>query len=261
MHRMRILARIGFFSIAALFAAFQQSACADLIRATPGRSFPDIAGDIGGSQTYVFDPSTQTGTFTLSNAPHLMSLGPSGRDLIPLQPNADGTLRQSLRLKLDRNGRLVTSPLNRFEIWGTVTINDRIYHGVLLRGTPTAFGIADKDCPSAGTRDIFGLNMTIESGQLASTFGAEAYLRIVPQANSTFKGAFSCDFSGEKPRTNLLAVDRRSTSAFWELPATIVLILAGASVLAWPIHRLLLCAWRRRSPRYHRPLGGWASTI
>ncbi len=43
----------------------------DLIRSNPARSFPGIAGDIVGSQTYRYDPDTQTGTFEVVNAPAL----------------------------------------------------------------------------------------------------------------------------------------------------------------------------------------------
>ena len=84
MQRMRsVFARIGPAFLFLFLAGPPLGARADLIRAAPGRSFPDIAGDIGGSQTYVYDPATQTGTFALSNAPHLISLGPSGKDTDP----------------------------------------------------------------------------------------------------------------------------------------------------------------------------------
>src|SRR5262249_61326878 len=87
--------------------------------------------------------------------------------------------------------------------------NDHEYTGVLLMGRPTAFGIAGDDRAAMKNPDVFGLNMHIEGGHLAGTFGSEAYLRIIPQANSTFQGEFTRDFSGEKPLTNLIAVDRR----------------------------------------------------
>src|SRR5215471_11001582 len=127
-----VSARICLLSSLFMLAGGTLPARADLIRPAPGRSFPDIAGDIGGSQTYIYDPATQTGTFALSNAPHLISLGPSGKDLIPMQPDRDGTLQQMLQLKHDRSGRLIDSPLNRFEIRGTVVINGREYEGLLL---------------------------------------------------------------------------------------------------------------------------------
>ncbi len=261
MQRMRIVARVGVLAVAAVLTTFERPASADLIRATPGRSFPDIAGDIGGSQTYVYDPATQTGTFTLRSAPHLISLGPSGRDLIPLQPSNDGTLCQTLKVKVDRNGRIVNSPLNQFEIRGTVWINGKPLDGVLLKGTPTAFGIAEPDSPSARAQDIFGLNVKIEDGKLASAFGAEAYLRIVPQANSTFTGEFTSDFSGEQPMTNLLAVAHRTSSLAGSAARFgLILALVVAIGASWPIARLVAGTVRRRTVRRRRPFTEWAST-
>ncbi len=52
--------------------------------------------------------------------------------------------------------------------------------------------------------------MRITGGKLAEAFGEEAYLRIVPQANSTFHGEFTTDFSSEKPLTNLRAARERA---------------------------------------------------
>ncbi len=254
-----VSARMGLGLILFLLVGSRQAALADLIRAAPGRTFPDIAGDIGGSQTYVFDPATQTGTFALSNAPHLISLGPSGKDLIPMQPDRDGTLYQTLELKLDRSGRLIDSPLNRFEIHGTVIINERVYEGVLLEGTPTAFGIAEHERPAPNTQDVFGLNMRIEGGLLAGTFGREAYLRIIPQANSTFTGEFTCDFSGEKPMTNLLPVDRRISSSALAFSALVGALLVGAGLMAWPVARSLSRGWRSRPAPRDPSLGSWAS--
>jgi hypothetical protein len=257
--KLRVSPPIGLLLAVILLAGSRQSAHADLIRAAPGRSFPDIAGDIGGSQTYVYDPATRTGTFALINSPHLISLGPSVKDLIPLQPNSDGTLYQSLKLKLDREGRLVDSPLNKFEIRGKVMINNEPFEGLLLEGTPTAFGLADHDRPAVNTPDVFGLNVRIEGGDLAGKFGSEAYLRIIPQANSTFTGEFNCDFSAEKPMTNLLALDRRMASPILQRAAKVGLTLLGAGLLAWFIVWSLARAVRRRPAHHGRPLRRWAS--
>lgn len=255
-----VCARVSLFSSLFLLAGLSLPARADLIRAAPGRSFPDIAGDIGGSQTYVYDPETQTGTFALTNAPHLISLGPSGKDLIPMQPDRDGTLHQTLQLKLDRSGRLIDSPQNRFEIRGTVIINDRRYEGLLLTGKPTAFGIGGHDHPALKNPEVFGLNMQIEGGQLAGTFGAEAYLRIIPQANSTFQGEFTSDFSAEMPLTNLVAVDRRLPGSAIG-PACVVAALAGiAALLAW-LFVLSPARTSRRCPVARpRAVGQWAAS-
>ena len=76
-----VYVRIGLLLLLYLLAGPQPPANGDLIRAAPGRTFPDIAGDIGGSQTYVYDPATETGTFALVNAPHLIALVRAGADL------------------------------------------------------------------------------------------------------------------------------------------------------------------------------------
>jgi hypothetical protein len=235
-------------------AGFPPPVRADLIRAAPGRTFPDIAGDIGGSQTYVYDPATQTGTFALINAPHLISLGPAAKDSVPMQPDSHGTLTQTLELKLDRSGRLIPSPLNKFEIFGTVVINDTVYEGLLLKGRPTAFGIADPNRVSATSPEVFGLNVEIEDGYLADAFGREAYLRIIPQANSTFRGEFTCDFSAEKPLTNLLALDRELSVPWFGPIALIALFAGGVGLLAWRIVRALARPIRRGPVARHRPV-------
>ena len=99
--------KFGFVLLFACVSILSAHARGDLIRSSPARSFPDIAGDIVGTQTYTYDPVTQTGIFHLVNAPHLISLGPTVKDMVQMLPNHDGTLTQSLKMKLDRNGRLV----------------------------------------------------------------------------------------------------------------------------------------------------------
>jgi hypothetical protein len=255
-----VCARIGLLFPLFLLAGFQPTANGDLIRAAPGRTFPDIAGDIGGSQTYVYDPSTQTGTFALVNAPHLISLGPSVKDLVPLQPDRQGTLYQALQLKLDRSGRLIESPLNKFEIRGTVIINDQIYEGVLLEGKPIAFEIAEPDHPVRKNLEVFGLNVQIESGKLADTFGREAYLRIIPQANNTFRGEFTCDFSGEKPLTNLIALDQQ-LSPVSALGSMSLLAIAAVAIclILWRMIRWVARSGRRCPIPRHRPVRRYAT--
>jgi hypothetical protein len=255
-----VCARIGLLFPLSLLAGFQPSANGDLIRAAPGRTFPDIAGDIGGSQKYVYDPATQTGTFALVNAPHLISLGPSDKDLIPLQPDRQGTLCQALQIKLDRSGRLIDSPLNKFEIRGTVIINDQIYEGVLLEGRPTAFEIAEQGRPAVKNLEVFGLNMRIDGGELASAFGSEAYLRIIPQANSTFRGEFTCDFSGEKPLTNLIAVDQQLSPVSALVSTSLLAIVAGAiGLVLWRLIRWVARSGRRCPIPRHRPVRRYAT--
>jgi hypothetical protein len=225
-----------------------QSTHADLIRSTPSRTFPDIAGDIVGTQTYTYDPVTQTGTFQVVNAPHLIALGPSVKEMIQMLPDHDGTLSQSLRVKLDRNGRLVDSPNNRFQIWGTVVIGQQTYQGWLLEGKPTAFGADARDRSFVRNKnpEVFDLNVQITGGKLAAAFGKEAYLRITPQAGSTFNGQFTADFSSAKPLTNLRASRKALPTTVPEPTTLVTLLTCGAGLLACRLRRYFSRAPRGR---------------
>ena len=97
-----VIARVGFVAVHRRRGGRMVAVRGDLIRSSPARSFPDIAGDIVGTQTYTYDPVTQTGMFQVVNAPHLISLGPSVKDMVHMLPDQDGTLSQSLQMKLDR---------------------------------------------------------------------------------------------------------------------------------------------------------------
>ena len=163
-----------------------------------------------GSQTYTFDPASHTGTFQVKNSPQFFVLGPTGGDMVNVTPNEDGTLSQTLRLTLDQNGKLVPGTNNRFQLYGTVVIGDKVYEGLPLEGTPTAFGAQMQNRTALKPGDAFDLNMKITGGQLAAAFGTEAYFRVIPQSNSTFQGSFATSFSGDKPLTNLRAVKHRS---------------------------------------------------
>jgi hypothetical protein len=253
MQRMRsVIGTVGLVLPVILVVSIGLPARADLIRAHPGRSFPDIAGDIVGTQTYTYDPATQTGTFALVNAPHLILWGPTVKDLIPMRPDRDGTLTQSLRMKLDRQGRLVDSPSNRFEVRGTVVIGDQTYQGLLLVGKPTAFGAGSRDASPARSPDVFDLDMKIIDGKLAKAFGSEAYLRITPQANSTFSGEFTSDFSGERPLTNLRAMNRRLPKSIPEPTVMVTLLTCVAGFLIYRMRRYILRAARRRGDPSNR---------
>jgi hypothetical protein len=231
--------KIGFVLLLAAVGDILSAARGDLIRPNPSRSFPDIAGDIVGTQTYTYDPVSQTGVFQVTNAPHLISLGPAPKDMVPMLPEHDGTLTQSLQMKLDRYGRLIKSPANTFEIRGSVVIGDRTYEGLLLKGTPTAFGAVPSDDSRAGekTGDLFDLNMKITEGKLKDAFGGEAYLRITPQAGSTFDGRFTIDFSSEKPLTNLRASRSGLPATVPEPSALVTFLSIGGAVLAYRLRR------------------------
>ena len=141
MQRMRsAFVKIGLLPVLVMELGAFCSARGDLIRPSISRSYPDIAGDLVGSQTYTFDPSSKTGVFQVVNAPQFIALGPTGKDMLNVTPDKDGTLSQSLQLRLDQNGQMVQTPDNRFQLYGSVVIGDQIYRGLLLEGTPTAFG-------------------------------------------------------------------------------------------------------------------------
>ncbi len=243
--------RVSLILILLVLANEWSNARGDLIRSAPGRSFPDIAGDIVGAQTYIYDPLTKTGMFEVVNAPHLISLGPSVRDMVHMLPDADGTLSQLLKLKLDRHGRLVQSPENTFQVRGTVVIGGETYQGLLLEGKPTAFGALVQETPAVRKKnpEVFDLNMEIKGGKLAEAFGKEAYLRIVPQAGSTFNGEFTVDFTSERPLTNLRSTRGKLPATVPEPTVLITVLTFGAGALAMRVRR----RFRRSSRRNLAP--------
>jgi hypothetical protein len=247
MQRMRMA--VSPFGLACLLVSlavlWHSQARGDLIRSNPARSFPGIAGDIVGLQTYRYDPDTQTGTFEVQNAPHLVTLGRSAKDMFRMLPELDGTLTQSLQMKLDRYGRLVQSPVNRYEIRGKVVIGDRTYEGLLLEATPTAFGAGVKRDPDESKSEVFDLDMTITGGELAEAFGTEAYLRITPQSGSTFNGEFTADFSSEKPMTSLQAKRTGLPATVPEPTVLLTLLTCGAGLLLYRLRRRFASSTKR----------------
>jgi len=222
------------FSVLVLLAlgGFDASVRGELIRPRNVRSYPDIAGDIVGEQTYSFDAASQTGVFRVTNAPHVITLEPGGRKMVDLMPDLEGTLNETLQLRLDRDGKLVDQPDNRFELRGSVTIGGKFYEGLLLEGRPTAFGARSRNGGASQDPEVFDLNMKVTGGKLAEAFGSEAYFRITPQENSTFRGDFSADFSGEKPLTSLRA-SRKDEPIPVPEPTSLFLFLAcgaGAAI-------------------------------
>jgi hypothetical protein len=220
----------------------------DLIRPKAVRTYPDIAGDIVGSQTYTFDPASKTGTFQVTNSPQVIALGPTGSDMMKVSPDQEGTLSQTLQLRLNQNGQIVDNPENRFQLYGSVVIGNQVYQGLLLEGTPTAFGVETEARQSLSGADVFDLNVKITGGQLAAAFGPEAYFRVIPQSNSTFQGSFAASFSSEKPLTNLRALQGHLPSPIPEPSPLVVLLTAGAGVLVCRLWKSL------RPPRGTRPV-------
>ena len=232
MHRMRCLvAQVGLVSVALIVLSAEVSA--ELIRPRAGRAYPDIAADVHGVQTYTYDPTTRTGQFQVTNTPYLMALGPSTASEINIQPTPDGTRQQIVKLKLDRNGRLLDNPDNTYEVYGTVILGGQTYNGLLLKGTPTSFG--------SKNMDIFDLNMKVTGGALKDVFGPDAYLRIAPGGHSTFDGSFTKDFSGTEAQSNIRGYHAPRALAVPE-PTTLIVVLACGA--GWFITRR-----RHRTPK------------
>jgi len=232
MQRMRsVIVKLGPVMVFLIVTGVCWTARGDLIRPKTSRTYPDIAGDIVGSQTYTFDPASKTGTFQVTNSPQLIALGPTGSDLMSVTPDQDGTLSQTLQLTLNQNGQIVENPDNRFQLYGSVVIGNQVYRGLLLEGTPTAFGVQTETRRSLSGANVFDLNVKITGGKLAEAFGPEAYFRVIPQSNSTFQGSFASSFSGEKPLTNLRALQGHLPAPIPEPSPLVILLTAGAGVL------------------------------
>ncbi len=253
----------GLLAIAALSATLgiveglAAPARADLIRARSSHAFPKIAGDIVGAQTYTYDPSTHTGTFEVTNAPHVLKIGPGLEGMVRMAPDQKGALTQSLLMTLDRNGRLIDRPENRFEIRGTVVIGDKTYEGLLLSGRPRAFGAAVGVTGTESTQ-LFDLDLKITGGALAEAFGREAYLRIMPREGSTFSGQFDVDFSSERPLTSLRAVPDELATPVPEPSTLILLLTVGVGAVGIKLRRRLRP--RRSAPAEH-DLSACSSTV
>ncbi|MCA1684771.1 MAG: PEP-CTERM sorting domain-containing protein [Planctomycetia bacterium] len=232
MHRMRdFYAKAGLTLVLTAVFGPGIAARADLLRPNATQSFPDLAGDIVGSQSYAYDPDTGTGLFVVRNAPSLIAMGPqqsseSFVNDLPVTPRSE-----TIQVKLDSGGHLVNDKDNSFSVYGSVTIDGKNFTGLLLQGTPTGFGWA---APQAGTPTVsnFDLNVSLTGGLLQNAYGPDAYIRVSSELGSTFQGVFSRDFLGLKTMTNVRAYHGPNPSPVPE-PSTFAIILAcgGAGLL------------------------------
>ncbi len=240
MHRMRhtVLA-LGLALLGVV--ALGPRASADLIDPNPAQTYPDLfGGNVNGKVTYKYDPATQTGNFTSVNLPFYIATGQDPKDGGPEElsvvPNADGVRRQVINLTLDKNGQLVTSATNSYELYGTVVlpaVTDKsgavttpamTVSGLLLKATPTAFG--SMSIPGSGL-STFDMKMNITGGSLADYFGKNAYVEITPKIGSTFTGSFTQDFEGSKVTSNTRGNFISPPPLPVPEPGTVVLFLAG----------------------------------
>lgn len=201
---------------------------ADLIRPSAALAFPDLSGNIVGTQTYNYDSSTHLGTFAVNNAPALIALGPQLTSEYTISDPSGGTRSQSIQLTLDSSGQLVNSASNSYKLYGSVTVNGTTFSGLLLEGTPTQFGFANPN-PQAPTMSIYDMNMTLTGGLLKDIYGPDAYVRIITETNSTFDGTFNKSFMGLKPLTNVRGYNAPNPSPIPE-PSTLAMLLTCGGI-------------------------------
>ena len=223
----RICSRFAMMGVALVLGTclvHSKSADGALLRPDAPQSFPDLAGDIVGTQTYTYDPSTQTGQFQINNTPSILALGnqPSQEYFVTDGPNV--VRSQALQIKLDSSGHLVNDPGNSFSIYGSVNINGQTLSGLLLQGTPTAFGFANPD-PQQPTKGFYDVNLSLTGGLLKSTYGNDAYMSIIAETNSTFTGSFAQSFLGLKAMTNVRSYSAPNPPPIPE-PSTFAILLA-----------------------------------
>lgn len=235
-------AMVGTVIVLGACLGHSNTAVGALIRPDAPQSFPDLAGDIVGTQTYTYDPSTQTGSFRINNTPSILALGnqPNQEYFVTDGPNV--VRSQTLQIKLDTSGHLVNDPTNSFSIYGSVNINGQNISGLLLQGTPTAFGFANPD-PQQPTKGFYDANLNLTGGLLKSAYGPDAYMSIIAETNSTFTGSFSQNFLGLKALTNVRSYNAVNPPPIPE-PSTFAILLAigGAGWIYKRRNRLSIAA-------------------
>ena len=244
------------FGIASALLIVVEDARADLIRSQPARAYPAIDADVHGGVSYNYDPSSQTGTFRLTNTPYMISGGPSPSAEFDVTPDAQGVRSQVLTAMLDSTGRLISGNAgNSYELRGTISAGGKSYGGVLLTGIPTAFGW------NSGASPVFDLNLKITGGALAQQFGPEAYLRIKPLISGGFSGSFLTSFQVGEAASRIESLRPPEPFPVAE-PATLaILLVAGGLGLAG--RRGTFASRRDRANRAHRGAGrqshqGWS---
>ena len=223
MHRFIVAAGVATLTILAL----SPTASADLLRPKDTQEYPELTAFANGYQTYSYDPNAKVGVFQLSNVPFLLTQGQNS-DGTFTQSNVsqtdDGIQSQKVTAVLDSNGHLVDSPLNTFQVYGKVVLDGQTYSGLLLQGTPTAFGSQTLK-PSVVGEDLFDMKLQITGGSMADLYGKNAYMRVTAEANSTFDGIFTEGFSSEKILTNVHTISSLLPQPAPE-PATLYVLLA-----------------------------------
>lgn len=234
MHRMRChIVKVGLTLLLLTLLGRPAMTRADLIRPDAKQSFPDLASDIVGAQTYTFDSSTRTGLFQVNNNPAILALGPTGASESYVYDPAGGAARsQLIQIRLDAMGKMLNDPGNSYSLYGSVQVAGKTYAGLLLQGTPTRFGFASPN-PQTPGMSVYDLNMNLTGGLLQQAYGKDAYIRIIAEANSSFDGSFDKSFLGLKALTNVRAYDAPFAAAVPEPSAFAILLVCGGAGLLY----------------------------
>ncbi|GAC1473774.1 MAG: hypothetical protein NVSMB9_23010 [Isosphaeraceae bacterium] len=210
---------------------------ADLYNKDASQSFPDLSGDIVGTQSYHYNPGTGTGTFRVQSAPGILATGPTLASESYVYDPPGQPRSQSLEFKLDSSGRLIEGdPGNSYSLYGSVTVNGKILSGLLLKGTPDRFGWLPPTDKS-GTMSVYDLHMNLTDGLLKPSYGKDAYVRIVAETNSTFDGTFTRSFDARKAETNVRSYNKGISPSAIPEPSTFAIVLTCGG--AWMLHRRL----------------------
>jgi hypothetical protein len=204
------------------------SASGALLRPNAAQQFPMLDGGVNGALTYNYNPATQLGLLHMVNTPYLISTAAQKNSEFGITSDTNGTLIETLDLVLDQSGQIVASPLNHFEVRGTIVTPDQTFNGILLEGAPINFGAQDLGAVGIQGSDLFDVNMKVTGGSLASYYMGSAYLRILSQSDSTFSGGFDQSFMTGTPITSLWNPDFQGPQAVPE-PAALLTLLAGGA--------------------------------
>lgn len=227
MHRMRYLVAKAGLTLALTSFGLSGVATADLLKPNAAQSFPDLSGDIVGTQNYTYNASTGTGTFVVNNSPSILALGPQASSEYYVNDITGGAARsQSIDLTLNSSGQLVTGGSNTYTLYGSVTVDGHNYSGLLLSGTPDQFGYLPQT-PGMGAMSVYDMHMNITGGLLQQIYGPDAYVRIIAETNSTFANSFTSNFLGLKAMTNVRAYNSPYPAAVPEPSAFAVLLACG----------------------------------
>ena len=225
MHRMHRFVFAA--SVIASTLGLGSTASADLLRPKDTREFPDLTAFANGYQTYTYDAASKTGVFQLANVPFLLTQAKNSDGTFnqtDVGKTDDGIQSQVVTAVLDQDGHLVDSAQNSFQVYGKVVLGGQTYSGLLLQGTPTAFGSQTLK-PTVDGEDLFDMKLQITGGAMADLYGKNAYMRVTAEANSTFNGVFTTAFSSEKVLTNTHSIASTLPQPAPE-PATLYVLLA-----------------------------------